>query len=596
MQPRANEPFNIGSLLPQNPAVMASQSVNQSAKLRSPYQPKHIPQPRYDKFIFEVKPEEVPEPLKVCWPKIDTVARAKTLENWRLFKTKSNNKVEALNQEVKKYNAQVANFKSNFILTEIQTVYPPLFLKNIRIAEKKCKYTAAQYNELVEAFNKEYGMLIEKRKEETLKYASDQVFVAMLHLYAKQLDQFTAEYMKAGTSEFQTVRPFDCNSYHVTALEWDIDPETFVYSLPVCNATVRNHRKKMERAGVFTHHANCGHQKGVKLHFSSEILVLFDRKTGKYTDAENQQVTPERWKDFPDKNNLFTRTFIKINKTENGQANFLDLGTPSADPLSVFYRNTPKQDEKSKLGGAPQNVKVSEKRSNFLREYALTDTNLPTRLASGEFHNYKRIDLDVLEKEAYSGTLGRDEMMILVKHEFFKHLSRIYKNSTPFAGTYQKALTSFEDQFFVSNGNGRHLISKSHMVDKLRQWVWMINSAQRWFVKTGIRPLNPHDYLDTTRTHKKEIGFWYTEKAYKKHLIEVSKKSDEATKLKKQAAIRKAKINHSAKYDLWESRLHKAKITPEQFITFIKDNLPANYMAKIPKSIKTFDINKYSIN
>lgn len=581
MQPHNQQPQSIGSLFSAN---IFRNPANVPASVKPIPETKKAPVTRLEKVIFEEDVKDLP-PVVACWPFLNKQARAMTMDNFRLEKAIHNNKVEALNLEIDKYNAQVEIFCSGK-LNEVQKQFPALFLKHIKTAEKKAKYDAKAYNILVEQFNSERGMLIKKRKEETLKYPSEQHFENMLHLYAKQLAQFTNEYMKLGVSEPSTVRPFDANSYHITALERTNDSETFVYSLPVCNATVRNHRRKLERAGFFTHYCFAGHKKGVKMHFSSKILVLFDAKTGNITNTDNQIVIPRTSKEFTDKNKAITRTLITVNKTENGQADFLDLGTPPADLLSVFYGNIPKQDEKSKIGGAPPNVKVSQKRSEFLREYTLTDKNFAVRLAAGEFHNYKRIDFEVLEKEAYNGTLTRPEKMELVKNEFFKYLSRIYRGSTPYPGTYQKALYEFEDQFYVSNGNGKFLISKDMMVDKLKEWVWRINSAQRWFLKTSIRPLNPHDYLDKTRTDKKEIGFYYTKKAYLKHLKDKEKEPLKVAIIKKNAAIRKAKINYSNKYHAFESKFFKDKITLEQFITYVKDNLPANYMQEITNSIQ----------
>lgn len=595
MQSRTNRAQSIGSLFQAN---IFGNPANVPVNVKPTYQPKKIPAPRPEKVIFEEDTKDL-APLVACWPMLNREARAMTMENFRLERAIHNNKVEALNEEIAKYNAQVEIFCAGE-LNEMQKQFPLLFLKNIKESEtkkqkgpSKAKYTAKEYNILVEEFNKERGMLLKKRKEETLKYPSEQHFESHLHLYAKQLDQYTREYMKLGTSEFCTVRPYDANSYHVTALERSNDTETFVYSLPVCNATVRNQRRKLERAGMFTHYCFSGHKKGVKMHFSSKILVLYDAKTGNYTNTENQTVTPQTSKEFPYKNKAFTRTSIEINKRENGQADFPVLGTPAAVLPSFFYKNIQAQDENSKLGGAPANVKVSQKRTEFLRNTTLADTNLAVRLASGEFHNYKHLDFEVLEKEAYSGTLTRPEKMELVKHEFFKHLSRIYRGSTPYAGTYQKALVLFEDQFYVSNGNGKFLISKDMMVDKLKEWTWRINFAQRWFLKTGIRPLNPHDYLDPTRTDKNEIGFAYTKKAWDKHLKNKQKEPIKAALIKKNAAIRKAKINHSKKYHTYESRFFNNKITLTELITYVKDNLPANYMQEVLNSIKKRDASLY---
>ena len=535
---------------------------------------------RTNKCVFEQTEADL-KPLQAYWPMMDKKARRMTMNNYRLEVTKKNNAIEALNTEIEKYNAQVEIFCAGE-LNEVQKAFAPLFLKNIALEEKKCKYEPFDYNQLVEEFNQEKGgLLIKKRKLDTIKYASEIVFENILHLYEKQLTKFTTEYIKLGGAILKDVIAAEINSYHVTALERDLDDETFVYSLNVCHATVRNHRKKLEKAGILTNYEFRGHKKGVKMHISNKILVLFDAKTGKYTNTENQSVNPETCKKFTDKNKALLEQSIKIDKTENRQADFPDLGTATPDLSFVFYGNIPAQDEKSKLGGRAENVKVSETLSEKLQEITLADTNFAKRLANGEFFNNQRIDKVHLYKEANSGTLVREEMLEVVTHEFFKGLSKIYRQSTPYAGTYQKAINAFKDRFYATNGNGKFLVSKVVMVDMLQKYLWMVNKAHRWFVKSKIRPLNPHDYLDRTRTRKREIGFDYLEKAYAKHLKEIEEKPIQAQKAAKNAALRKQEDDNCTKFNQKMNAFRKNRITLDQLIDYVDKNLPPVFMQNL---------------
>ncbi len=230
----------------------------------------------------------------------------------------------------------------------------------------------------------------------------------------------------------------------------------------------------------------------------------------------------------------------------------------------------------------PETVKVSETLSEKLQDITLSDSNLATRLADGEFFSHKRLDKVHLYKEATYGTLVREEFLQVIKHEFFKNLSKIYRQSTPYAGSYQKAMNAFEERFWVNNGTGKFLVRKEVMVDMLQKYLWMVNKAQRWFVKTGIRPLNPHDYLDPTRSHKKEIGFDYLQKSYSKHLKELENKPLQAKKAAKNAELLNAfKAN---------------RITVDELIDYVDKNLPPVFLQNLSDMLvkeMSFSQNKY---
>lgn len=529
------------------------------------------PQQRILKPVFEPTIQDL-APLYCVWPMLDNKARKMTMDNYRLEKAKYNLAIEDLNLEIEKYNAQVEIFCTGE-LNEVQKTFPDLWLKNIAFQEKRNrrKFDAKEYNILVEEFNNERGMLLKKRKESKERYQLDAHFESILQLYSKQLTKFTSEYMKIAISKPSRVRPVEINSEHQTSLERNLDNETFVYSLPVCKATARNNRKKLEKMGILHSYQFQGHTRGVKMHISSKILVLFDAKTGKYTNADNQSVSPQTCKEFTDKNKVLLEQSITIDKNEK-------LGTATPDLSFVFYGNIPAQDEKTKLGGREKSVKVSETLSEKLQESLLADNKLAVRLAAGEFHNHSRIDLNDLKTECYSGTMIREEMLELVKNEFFKNLSKIYRQSTPYAGSWQKALNQFDEQFYVSNGNGKFLVRKEVMIDTLEKFLWMINKANRWFTKTGIRPLNPHDYLDKTRNHKMEIGFYYLEKAYSKHLKELQTKPIEAKKTEKKAALRKVAIDYNTRYHRKKADCLNNRISIDQFIDFVDKNLPPAFL------------------
>ncbi len=506
-----------------------------------------------------------------------------TLDNYRLQVAKENNLIKEVNNEINSYNAKVELFCAGK-LDDIQKEYPKLFLKNIKLKESKVKFEPQDYNTLVEEFNNERGMLLKKRKLQTIKPPTFLHFEAILHLYGKQLSKYTEQYIKAATTEFKPVRPVDINTYHIAALERSLDNETFVYSLPVSNATIRNNRNKLERAGILTNYKFRGHKKGVKMHISPKILVLFDAKTGKYTNAENQALTSQTCKKFTDKNKVNTRTLkSNINKKKNGQADFSEKGTASPDFSFVFYKNIPEQDEKSKLGGARENVKVSKNLSEKLENSIMHPQDFALRLAAGEFSNYNRIDKRILYQESSKGTMSRVDFKELIIQEFFKNAAKLYRTSTPFAGSWKKAINAYMDKMFiVNNGGGQTwLNSKEMMVDKLQELLWRLNSAHKWFLKTKVKPLYPSDYFDFTRKDKKEIGFEYTAKKYKEHLKYIENKPKLAKAVAKKAEIRAKNVNHSKKFEQKMNSFMRNRIQLPELIEYVDSNLPPNYLQKL---------------
>lgn len=529
------------------------------------------PEPRKERITF-LQLTENTKPVLAILPEITTQAFAETMDNYRIYIANYNELVNEENEAIARYNAQVRIFRAQNKLNEVQKEFSRIFMN--RNSQKAAK----EYNELVVEFNQDRGMVLEKKKFITVKYATEIVFQQMLYLYSLQLARYTAEYRKLSIVTESPVRAFEINSHHVTNLKRNGE-----FSINVCNATIRNHRKRLEEAGVFVDYQFRGHKKGLKMNISSHILTVFDLKTQLMTATDNQAFISKKRKEFKD-NNEVTRTFkTNIKKRENGQAEFLDKGTPSADFSFVFYKNIPVQDEKSKLGGARENVKVSKNLREKLESSIMHPQDFALRLAAGEFYNYNRLDKRFLYKEATSGTMSRVDFKELIVQEFFKNAARLYRTTTPFAGSWKKAINSYMDKMFVVNNGGGQtwLNSKEMMVDKLQELLWRLNSAHKWFLKSGVKPLYPSDYFDFTRKDKKEIGFEYTKKLYQNHLKYIEDKPKLAKSVAKKAEIRAKTVNHSKKFEQKMQSFMKNRIELPELIEYVDSNLPPNYLQKL---------------
>jgi len=562
--------------------------ISQKASFNS--RPKRVPATREEKVTFTSLTENV-TPVLAVLPFLNSKAFAETMDNFRLYKAHYNLMVNEANTLIELQNAKIALMKQNNEFTEVQKQFSAIFYKRNSSLKPK------EFNTLADAFNAERGLTIEKKRYRTIKYGTEIIFQQLLHSYTGQLAKNSTEYKKLGISEMQPVKQIEINAQNIVNLQ-----RNGVDAINVCKATVRNHRAILEEAGILVDYLYRGHKTGIKAHINSQILVVFDAKTENLTVPDNQRFISPKRKDFTD-NNEDTRTIITVNKTENRKIGFSGKGTASPDFSFVFYKNIPAQEEKSKLGGGeksvkflPETVKVPETLSEKLQDITLSDSNLAKRLADGEFFSHKRLDKVHLYKEATYGTLVREEFLQVIKHEFFKNLSKIYRQSTPYAGSYQKAMNEFEERFWVNNGGGKFLVRKEVMVDMLQKYLWMVNKAQRWFVKTGIRPLNPHDYLDPTRSHKKEIGFDYLQKSYSKHLKELENKPLQAKKAAKNASLRKQSIDYSTRFHQKMNAFKANRITVDELIDYVDKNLPAVFLQNLSDMLvkeMSFSQNKY---
>ena len=570
MQPRTNQAQSIGSLFQAN---IFGNPVNVPVSLKPAYKPKQLPATRPEKVTFTELTENV-KPVIAVYPYINSSAFAMTMDNYRLYIANYNEMVTEINLEISKYNATVTTFKSKNALNEVQKEFSRIFIARHR--NKKTK----EYNELVAEFNTDRGLVLEKRKHLTVKYASEIVFQQMIHLYSMQLQKTSSEYLKLGIIDATPVRQMEINAHHITNLKRNGE-----YSIDVCNATIRNHRQRLEEAGVFVDYLFRGHKTGLKMHISSHILVVFDAKTQILTQTDNQHVTSQTRKEFKD-NNEDTRTIkTNINKRENGKSDFQVLGTPSADFPFIFYKNIQAQDENSKLGAGARNVKVSNTLSDKLENTIMHNQDFAQRLASGEFNNHNRLDKRILYKEASYGTMNREDFKTLIVQEFFKNAAKLYRGKTPFVGSWKKAINSYIEKLFIVNNGNIHLYNKELMVDKLDEMLWRVNNAQKWFLKTGITPLYPSDYFDFTRTDKKEIGFEYTKFAWKNHLKYLETKPKLIKAVQKKAEIRTKNINHSKKFDIKLNAFFKNRIELPELIEYVDKNLPENYLQKLSDSL-----------
>lgn len=525
--------------------------------------------------------------IMAVYPAISIEAFSITMDNYRKYIAGYNFKTYAENDLIDKHNANVRCFIGQNELNEFQKEFSILFVKN------KQSLKAREYNENVDDFCKDYGMILYKRKIQTVKYATELVFQNLLHLYNTQLMKRNEQYMKLGVTAIRPIEEFKINSFLVTELK-----RNGINSLDLCTKTVRNHRQRLQECGVFVDYVFKGQNRPVEVHINAEILTVLDLKTSKLTIAENQRLISESEKVLPD-NNENTRTVLnECQKKENVKnISLFNKEFPLVTPSYLFFTGTPASKEQNPTEGAgAENVKVSETLSEKLQNLILHPQELAVNLANKEYNNYKPIDIRYLFKEAYSGTMLKEDFRELVIQDFFKSISKIYKNTTPFVGSWKKAISLYmEYKWIAFTGEA---FNKSSIVDDIQQMRWRAEWARKWFVKNEFPPLFPYDYFDMTRKTSKEVGFEYTKAKWGEHLqgkakYEALKKKQEAN-----AVRRKVAINYAKKCENEVNRFFKNKITMPQLFDYVEKNLPVEYLEKLPKMIekKSLKMNEKIIN
>lgn len=526
----------------------------------------------------------VQDDIVATYPYIDVDAMAATMQNYRNHITAYNEKVKTYNAEVARHNEAVKTYRAENTLTEVQIQFSSLFYKKNR------NKRTAEYNRLADAFNEQYGLLVERKRLQSVKYATEFVFQQILYYYSTQLARISGQLMKLGGGTAKPLPAAEINAFEITDLR-----RGEAKSLAVCSATVRNHRERLEEAGVLDTYEFRGHKRAVKMKINTNILVVFDAKTRQLTGAENQTLTPETCKEFENTKEVTRPIKSNIKNRENGKTDFQEKGTapapPAPDGSFVFYKNIPKQGADSTGPAAPENVKVSP--SDKLLAQIQHPQELANRLADGEFVNYSPIDIRILQREAYDGTLTKDQFAELLIQDFFKSSARLWRASSPYPGSWKKAINAWmENRFWMRNQSGEWLYHKQLMVKLIQEYRWRITNAEKWFRKTGIKPLYPGDYFDFSRKRKEELGFEYTKTAWERHLKYLEQKPKKVAAGKREAEKRAVRIDYSKRFQNQLNRFFRGRISFEALHDYVVNNLPKQYHERLAETVLTISVTK----
>lgn len=534
-------------------------------------------------------PEERPDVLAPAYavraycPIINEVVFSINMQNYRAYIEEYNIATGFENIDIENHNAEVSFFLKSDRATDFHKAYAGYFPKLNK------GFNNRQYNDNADVINKEHGPIIAKKVIKTIKYPTEQVFQNLLHLFGTQLEKRNRVFKRHTLTRTTPIQPLEINSYLVTKLK-----RSGVTSLPVCSKTVRNHRLRLEEAGVLLDYSFHGRQKGVKAYINPQILVVFDDKTKRKIGSENQTFSTWKGKSFQDINEI-TRAYKEEYKEKDDAAQS-SVDKVSAKPTfsfvykSIFYENTGCNEGISPEGAAAEIVKVEKTLSEKLRDLILHPQELAENLAAKEYDNYKPIDIRVLLEVTYGGTLTNAEFKELVIQDLLKQSAKMWREKTPYAGNWKKTINRWMQTMFISHlkdpeGN-HHPLGKQAVFNQITELRYRLDLAHKWFLSKKINPLYPYDYFDPSRKTSKELGFEFTKKNWARRVRYLENLPAAQVKEKQKTAKRIERVNHSKKFDNAINQFLKNKTTLLQLEEYVRNNLPANYYNDLPTELK----------
>lgn len=230
--------------------------------------------------VKQNNPETNVNCIMAVYPAMTSESIAATMDNFRVFVPGYNAGVIEENITIANHNSEVfdnikdlnpvqAGFRRAFMLKYGRwTKY--LDKKTLEIKERYQlnDMNAREYNAFATEFCNTYGNIIELMPLQTIKYATEMFFMQFLHAYNGQLSKKNAIHMKMNISYKKPLPPVEINSLQITSLT-----RNGVKSINVCKKTVRNHRKRLEEAGILLDYKYQGFYRGTLHQFLSLIHI-----------------------------------------------------------------------------------------------------------------------------------------------------------------------------------------------------------------------------------------------------------------------------------------------------------------------------------
>ncbi|CAA0177516.1 conserved hypothetical protein [Tenacibaculum maritimum] len=520
----------------------------------------------------------------INYPFLDRAAMKSTMDKYRQYVYTYNKKVIENNKTIAKYNKTVVVSSTSSIAKQVAD-----FKKQYR------SEFAAVYNEAVEDFNMHLGAnYIAKKRNQTIKYASELVFNVLVGFYIGQLKQRNAYLLEMN-------RPTSVLKNSLPKLKIDhrkLATHTIaeIPRLSICKKTAQNHIKRLREANILINYSYVNQLKPIGVNFNPEILVILDGNPPKSKRVENQFFKECNSKKLPD-NNDTTRTFLLKEKEIKDCATSTGITKESFTcPADGFYKNTTviSNELKNRQRQTPAAIKAilpaflkqetpkqgvnNQLTTNFLARLQ-DDRELAKQLAEGVYDNYKGLRYDYLQKiELYAHITSKEFKAILIQ-DFIKSSAKIWKQHNVYVGEWKKTINYLNEELF------KHITQKSTLIEKLKQYRWKLEFARKWFIKSEVSALYPSLYFDKTRTQTNEIGFFGLHKVWKTHIKYQERKRLEKAQQQTQKNARKRKTENQKKITTAIKKYEKGSYTAKQLYNYVQTNLPHSFLVTLPTMV-----------
>jgi len=376
--------------------------------------------------------------------------------------------------------------------------------------------------------------------------------------------------MELGQSCAGTLPQAQLNSYEIGMHRLNDIPR-----LNMKKRTIQRHLKRLLEAEILVGYVFRGTKRPTVAYINNEILLVKDSQESLKTFTENQPF-----------NLLPTTSCRNINHVTSTLKRNIKTREVNNLPVANFHKDSLSNKNTTNQNGEYKNTKKGKRNlgpsqkfnanSEFLKQRILEPNKLAAEISAKKHQHTPTLPIQALKQEAESGTLSREEFKTLLIQDFFIYSSKLWANSSPYTGSFIKAIRMFEDnEFQAANG---FLYHKDTMLKSIIKYRWMADRASNWLKNYGKYTLYPHLYFDFTRTEKHEGGFWLWSNRYDSQ--QARKKTAQNNKVSQVAKGNARKKDHRKAVTAINKYL-KNKMNLTDLQEYIAANLPHKFTKKI---------------
>lgn len=503
-----------------------------------------------------------------------------TPEDFKQTKINYNKHIEAYNKKVDLENFEINSYNTKVIATcrDLKKTRD-MRLREMVWKEKNRDLDPEDYNLEVEKYNEKYGYHIRKKvTRQKVKTATREFFMAFLFQYNAQL--FNRKKFRS-QPEIQVHVPGSLPKLELfpnKVIDSKLEGAKNLATATV--ETIRNHRERLEEAGVLYGYEYHGSTRPLKIAFNADILSITDNGIPNSAGNGNQSLREGQTKKV--RHNKVSSSDPSLEYTKNREKGVV-ANAPTRQDCTGPSTGTPKKQDGKNFDGPAGREKNSEKNfagaksQNELSKVLINSlddqTDLAQELAAGKHNNYKPLDLAIAKQEAYYGTMHPKDFKELAIQDIFKFSSSLFKDLDVHPGAWQNAYKIWiREQFKNFN---KQLLKKDHLLEQWQKSIDVLRAAKRQQSNKGWMPTYPSRYFDPLRKEKCHNSFAY---AYKNFRIEAPETPAEEYQKRKINADRSAR---------WNSDLEKARpkirkylrdqLDLQKLMDYVKYNCPQVY-------------------